>query len=319
MTNFFANKSFITIFTPTYNRASLLPRLFDSLKRQTIFDFEWLIVDDGSSDETDRVVQNLCSLSFVPFRIRYYKKENGGKHTAINYGVNRALGELFFIADSDDILPPDALQTVLTVWNEVRANSRYAGICGLDGKMDDGSIIGSGISGSSKSDEMSLTNNRKLRYVDGTNIEVRFGMGVSGDMKEVFKTSILKEFPFPEIPNENFCPEVLVWNRIGIKYKLRYINCVIYLVEYQKEGITSSITKTRMNNPIATMMTYQEMTQYDIPMKWKIKAAINYWRFKECLKGRKNTGITPPSISWYWRLLWPLGWILHLRDVVTIK
>ncbi|MGI6223221.1 MAG: glycosyltransferase family 2 protein [Prevotella sp.] len=99
-----------SIFTPTYNRSKLLPRLFESLLRQNLKDFEWLIVDDGSTDETHTIIENFMRHSYFP--IRYFFKENGGKHRAINYGVKNAEGELFFIADSDDLLLPNSLQIV---------------------------------------------------------------------------------------------------------------------------------------------------------------------------------------------------------------
>ena len=130
-------------------------------------------------------------------------------------------------------------------------------------------------------------------------------------MKEVFRTSVLREFPFPEIKGERFCPEVLVWNRIASKYKLRHINKIIYLVEYQQDGITSAITRSRMNSPIASTMTYAEMLDYNISLKWKIRSAINYWRFKYCIK---NKSLKASTVKWYWRLFQLVGLLMHLKD-----
>ena len=130
-------------------------------------------------------------------------------------------------------------------------------------------------------------------------------------MKEVFRTSVIKEFPFPEINGERFCPEALVWNRIARKYKLRYFNKVIYKVEYQSEGLTSNIIKARMNSPIASMMCYAEMNQLDIPIKDKLKAAINYWRFRLCYHGN----VSCPKLPTIWNCAAPLGLLLHFKDV----
>ena len=130
-------------------------------------------------------------------------------------------------------------------------------------------------------------------------------------MKEVFRTSVLREFPFPEIKGERFCPEVLVWNRIASKYKLRHINKIIYLVEYQQDGITSAITRSRMNSPIASTMTYAEMLDYNISLKWKIRSAINYWRFKYCIT---NKSLKAPKVKWYWKVFQIVGLIMHLKD-----
>lgn len=309
----------ITIFTPTYNRASLLPRLFESIMQQNVRDIEWIIVDDGSTDNTEMVVKGFLAPELATFPIKYYRKTNGGKHTAINYGVNKAQGELFFIVDSDDILPAGAIRTVRNVWDEVKHQQEYGGVCGLDGNMKTGTIIGSGIPNDSQSSTMSLADGSHIRYIDGNNMAIRFDRGVAGDMKEIYRTSVLKEFPFPEIPNERFCPEVLVWNRIGTKYKLRYFHHVIYLAEYQADGVTAGITKARRNSPIATMMTYQEMTEYDIPFKWKARSAINYWRFGVCAFKRLKFKIGSPTIHAKWFIFIPVGIIYYFIDTYRLR
>lgn len=297
----------ITVFTPTYNRAHLLPRLFESLCKQTFKDFEWVIVDDGSVDDTKEVVDKFLVHSFqflddsdkASFPIRYFYQENGGKHRAINRGVKEAKGELFFIADSDDILPPDALETVAGIYKEIKDDTSFAGVCGLDGTFE-GKVIGSGL---------------PQDVIDDTSIAVRFKLGVTGDMKEVFRTDVLKEFPFPEIEGERFCPEVLVWNRIATKYKLRYFNQIIYWAEYQNDGITSGIVRARMKSPIASMMTYAEMAEYNnVPFIARVKSAINYWRFRFCSDNKK-----PPKLSWLYHWTMPLGLFFHLLDERKLK
>lgn len=151
--------------------------------------------------------------------------------------------------------------------------------------------------------------------IDTSSLNLRMKLGVTGDMKEVFKTSVLREFPFPEIEGERFCPEVLVWNRIAQRYKLRVINQPIYQVEYQKEGLTSNIVRIRMQSPVASMMTYQEMTTYDIPLSEKVKAAINYWRFWYCRKD----GVDYPKLKAMWKWAKPLGMLMHARDVRNVR
>lgn len=302
----------ITVFTPTYNRGNLLNRLYQSLCRQNYKEFEWIIVDDGSLDDTSSIVNIIqdkhpCG----DFSILYYKKENGGKHTAVNTGVQKAHGDLFFIADSDDILPPNALQTVAEVWEQTKYNNSIGGICGFDGDINDGSIIGTGFPKEVHLLNIELSYHISIGYIDATTRDVRFKLKVDGDMKEVFRTSVLREFPFPEIKGERFCPEVLVWNRIASKYKLRHINKIIYLVEYQQDGITSAITKSRMNSPIASTMTYAEMLDYNISLKWKIRSAINYWRFKYCIT---NKSLKAPKVKWYWKAFQLIGLIMHLKD-----
>ena len=287
----------ITVFTPTYNRAHLLPRVYESLCKQTFRDFEWVIVDDGSVDNTKGLSLSLPKREGTFFSIRYFYQENGGKHRAINRGVKEARGELFFIVDSDDMLPPDALETVAKAYEGIRDDCSFAGVCGLDGTFE-GKVIGSGL---------------PTEVIDDTSIAVRFKYGVTGDMKEVFRTSVLKEFPFPEIDGERFCPEMLVWNRIATRYKLRYFNRVIYLAEYQADGLTSGIVKVRMKSPVATMMTYAEMTEYPVSFKVKVKAAINYWRFRCCLQNGNDNGNYPKLRGW-WNWVMPGGMVMHGMD-----
>ena len=286
---------FITILTPTYNRASLLPRLFDSLLRQTNKDFEWIVVDDGSTDDTREVVANLKEKCGGAFPMRYVYKANGGKHMAINIGAERARGELLFIADSDDLLIDDALETVANSWHDISDDKSFAGIAGLDITMDTREVIGSGL---------------PQEHIDCNAIDIRYRHHVTGDMKEVFRTEVLREFPFPEFAGERFCPEQLVWFRMARRYRLRYINKPIYIADYQPDGITAGITRARMRNPSASMLTYAELTECPVPFLVKVKAAINFWRFWHC---RTATSVVPRvALRWHW--LRPMGWMMHVRD-----
>ena len=214
-------------------------------------------------------------------------------------GVNVAEGELFFILDSDDELPRDSVRIVCEEWEKVNNNPLIAGVAGLDINKKDNTIIGSGL---------------PLNEIDCNAMDIRFRYKVKGDLKEVFRTSVLKEFPFPEIQGERFCPEQLVWFRIAQKYKLHYFNKPVYLAEYQENGLSSQITKARMNSPIASMMTYAELNRYDVPLKEKAKAAINYWRFRLCCGW--DGKIISPRIGGLWNALAPIGVLMHLKDLM---
>lgn len=284
----------ITVFTPTYNRAKLLPRLFQSLIRQKNNSFEWLVVDDGSTDETESVMMQIMDGKHG-FPIRYVKTSNGGKHRAVNRGVKEAKGELFFIADSDDQLTDDALNVVVDTYEKVRGNPIIGGVCGLD-CQDDGTIIGSGLPQS---------------FLDCTSVDIRYKYYVKGDLKEVFLTRVLREFPMPEIEGEFFSPEALTWYRIAKKYQLRFINHPIYIVEYQPDGLSSRILRLRMQSPVASMLTYKEMLDFkEIYLLRKCELAINYYRFRLCAKVRDV-----PSLSWKWYWAAPIGWLAHKRDL----
>lgn len=290
---------FISILTPTYNRGKLLLPLYESLKNLTFEDFEWLIVDDGSEDDTEQYALSWIAhnIQNAEFPIRYIKKSNGGKHTAINRGVREANGELILILDSDDTLPEDSLATIAQYYEQCKGYKDCAGVCGLMAHHD-GQLIGTGF----PKDPM-YESALQFRYAEKGN--------VTGDLLEVYKTSVMREFSFPEIENEKFCPESLVWNRIANKYKLFCFNKVIYYRDYLEGGLTSKIVRIRMNSPIASTMTYAEMLDYNISLKWKIRSAINYWRFKYCIK---NKSLKAPAVKWYWKAFQIIGLIMHLRD-----
>ena len=156
----------ITVLTPTFNRASLLPRLYKSLCKQTYRDFEWLVIDDGSSDHTKEILDQFVEENKIS--IRYYYKTNGGKHTAINLGLDVAKGEIFFIADSDDVLLPDSLSIVNAKFTAIMNDKTFAGVCGLDVDFK-GNIVGSGLPKS---------------VIDSNSTEIRSTYHVKGDNKD---------------------------------------------------------------------------------------------------------------------------------------
>lgn len=282
----------LTIFTPSYNRAYILPNLFQSLQRQTCKDFEWLIVDDGSSDDTEHVVKSWLGENSI--EIRYIKQANGGKHRAINTGVQYARGELFFIVDSDDYLTDDAVEKILFYYDEVRNNETFGGICGMRA-FSNGNRIGGEL-------------NFKIK--DCSPFELRNKWHIRGDMAEIVKTKVFREYTFPSIGGEKFCPEALVWDRMSEKYKFRYFNENIYVCEYLEDGLTSSMTRIRMKSPQYAMLYYSERYHRQLCLYEKIKAAINYWRFRACYKGRVESNVVGWGV-----LLKPIGIIYHLIDL----
>ncbi|MBO5889770.1 MAG: glycosyltransferase family 2 protein, partial [Clostridia bacterium] len=120
----------ITIFTPTYNRCDLLMKLYESIKNQTVKDIEWIIVDDGSSDDTPNIIDNLIKEE-NEFEIKYFYKENHGRHTAINRGVEEASGEYFMLVDSDDFLPSNAVENILKMFKKIEGKENFACVAGL--------------------------------------------------------------------------------------------------------------------------------------------------------------------------------------------
>lgn len=264
----------ITILTPTYNRKDLLSRVFESLCNQSCFDFEWLIVDDGSTDGTEQLVETKFKKPSSIFDIRYFKKENGGKHTAVNVGVKNAKGDYIVILDSDDELTSDAIEIISKYSVDIKKQEILGGMAFLM-KHKNGKLINK-----YNKDIFASHNNYTIKYIDTSTIDIRYKYHVTGDICEVFKTNILRKFPFPEIKGEKFCPEVLVWNRIGQKYKLRYFEKVIYKRDYLNGGLTSKMVLIRRQSPTMACMCYKEMMHLQIPVIYKLKAMLNFLRYK---------------------------------------
>ena len=312
----------VTVLTPTYNRGDLLSRCHDSLCRQSNKDFEWIVVDDGSTDETETRVKSwmvdiICidnytfsgKSGFGGFDMLYLKKSNGGKHRALNLGIQKAHGELTLILDSDDYLTDNCIELIGKIWGFIKKDNQLGGI-GARKAYFDGRIIG---------DVTFKTT------IDASRFEYRYRHGTKGDLCEIFLTHLLLATPFPEIDGEKFCPESLVWNRISKQHIFRYVTDVVYHCEYLKDGLTNQNIKIRMDSPIASMITYSELTKYDIPFLQRAKAAINYHRFSLCRDRKRpvrgtdmNKPVTLPTISRWWCWTKPLGWLMHRNDLKIV-
>jgi glycosyltransferase involved in cell wall biosynthesis len=201
-------KYLFTVFTPSYNRARTLPRVYQSLQRQTFHNFEWLIVDDGSSDDTRSLVKAWQAESNFP--IRYIYQENQGKPAAFNHGVREAHGELFLTLDSDDECVPEALERFNFHWDSIPANVKphFSAVTVLC-KDQNGKLVGDKF---------------PKDVFDSDTIEVTFKYGVDGEKWGFQRTDVLKQFPFPSIPNAKFISESVVWFDLSRKYKTRYVN-----------------------------------------------------------------------------------------------
>lgn len=219
------SSNFITIFTPAYNRAHLLQRLYDSLLIQTYKNFEWLIVDDGSTDNTKQIVDKFIEENKL--QIKYIYKDNGGKHTAINTGVQQANFDLFLIVDSDDFLPENAVSITFKAWQNVKDNSKVCGIIGLS-QFTNGKIIG----------DKFLQENWQIPFVD-----YYLKYKLRGDKSVAFKTEILKKYPFPEKQGIKLVIEAVVWEEMSKKYDVICVNKVLQYVEYLENGLSDSFYK----------------------------------------------------------------------------
>lgn len=252
----------VTVFTATYNRMNLLKKLYDSLVKQTNKNFEWIIVDDGSTDDTSTVVQKFLSENELD--ISYIYQENGGKHRAINHGLDLARGELFFIVDSDDSLTDDAIEKIFNNYSGIAFDKSFAGVAFNKG-FSKKRIVGETFEGT---------------YIDCDNLH-RAKHNILGDKAEVYRTDILKEIKFPEIEGENFMSEVVLWNEVARRgYKLRWFNEIIYLCDYLEDGLTKNSEKILFNNPVAHQMMTKELLQIDFTLKRKFGMIYNYHKIR---------------------------------------
>ncbi len=268
-------KPFVTIFTPTYNRAYILKRLYGSLLIQTNTNFEWLIVDDGSSDETESLVQEFIGDNKHTFDIRYYKKKNEGKHIAINLGVKEARGVLFFIVDSDDALQENAIEKIIEEEKTIENKEQFAGVAGLKGNLL-GEPIKSPTEVYTKKELDTL-----IEQKDATSIEYRYKYKISGDRAEVVYTDLMRKIPFPKIGNEKFMEESYLWMSISkMNLKFRWFNSVIYLCEYMQDGLTNNMREiVKKNWKTHCFCANYDLTIKEIPIKIRARECIRYYRY----------------------------------------
>ena len=219
----------ITVFTPTFNRAHTLGRLHASLLAQKSERFEWLVVDDGSTDDTQELLARLARSS--PFVVRVITQENAGKHTAHNRAVSIAAGELTIVLDSDDELVPGALETLWSEWRGISESERggYSGIA-ANSVDEDGRIIG-----------RPFPRDR----IDGHFLELVADGTLVGDKLPCYRTDVLRSFPFPSEARGESIPEGTVWSRIGFHYLLRCVNRTVLLVHRPGDDANSLMSRVK--------------------------------------------------------------------------
>jgi len=289
----------ITVFTPTYNRAYIIETLYRSLQRQRFTDFEWLVVDDGSSDETQALFSGWCQED-NPFPIRYFKQENGGKCRAINRGLENAQGELFFTVDSDDYLTDDALEKVARWEAELPKDQKF---CGFAGNLGTG---------------LKETPNPLFEgaYFDG-NVFDRYGV-VKGERAFAFYTDVHRRYRYPEFPGEKFMTEAVAWNRMAHDgYNMRFYNDIICIYRYQPDGLTQAGFQIFLDNPHGTGVFFHEKAKF---LKYSFKEKIGMWygftcdAMDRCTDAQISEYIDMPQ----W-LVPPMRWLHAFIQVIRRK
>ena len=287
----------VTVFTPVYNRERSIRDVYESLCAQTCKDFEWLVINDGSSDGTDAILDDVVKRHDNSFPIHYVKKENEGLNRTINRGLDLAQGTLFMRLDSDDTALPDAVENIVANYGKIADRPDLCAIAfyPLDAK---GNRVG-----------MHPFDNDFI--TDFTAYRDKYG--ATGDRSEVMKVDVFRKFKFPEYPGEKFCAEGLVWNRIARKYNCLYINKPLYQKGDADDTITADVYNHLKRNCQATTQYYLEiMTDERCSFKYRWINAVKYYRYAFFAKRPIFKGI-PLSLALFGL---PVGLLVVVYDKI---
>lgn len=260
----------ITLFTPAYNRAATLPRLYEAIKRQTFRDFEWIIIDDGSEDDTRAVVEQFIAEDDRP-PIIYRFQQNQGKHNATNAAVKLARGALFVTIDSDDSMTDNALETLVDEWKALpdADKPRYKGIscrtCAPDGVRNGSPLPQSPL--------------------DCSDLDLRFKYKVTGELWGMTQTEILRQNPYPAVEGLHFYPENIYWDNMGRRYLTRFIDVPLRVyINDQQNALTDKRNSAHSETYYMRLHFLNECMDY---FRYKpaffMKQALGLWR-----DGRKS-------------------------------
>ncbi|MEK3725218.1 glycosyltransferase family 2 protein [Paenibacillus sp. FSL H8-0034] len=265
----------LTVFTPTYNRAYCLHICYESLKRQTIPDFTWLIIDDGSTDHTKELVESWMSEKAV--QIRYHWQHNQGMHGAHNTAYELIDTELNVCIDSDDYMPDDAVEKILRFWDQ-HGSDKVSGLIGLD-SYTDGRIIGSRLPDHLKCSTLFDLNNRQH---------------VTGDKKLVYRTELTKQYPYPLFNNEKYVGLAYKYYMLDQQYEMLLMNEVICCVDYLPDGSSMNMLSQYLRNPRGFAFYRRELMKHPFAgLLFKFRQSIHYVSSSLISKNRRFMSETP--------------------------
>lgn len=287
-----SSKPMLTVFTPAYNRAYTLHLCYESLKRQKCKDFMWLIVDDGSSDNTRELVESWINEAELP--IQYVYQENQGMHGAHNTAYKHIETELNVCIDSDDYLADDAVEKITTFWRKEGSN-RYAGIIGLDA-YHNGEVIGTLLPSDMKDSPF-------------TDLYVKHN--VKGDKKIVYRTELAQKVaPYPLFPGEKYCPLSYKYVLIDQEQPLLILNHVLCYVEYLADGSSLNIINQYRKNPQGFAFFRKTAMAYSPTYKDRLREATHYVSSSIMLRNGRFLVESPRKLTTL--LAIPLGIMLYL-------
>ncbi|MFH6769250.1 glycosyltransferase family 2 protein [Gaetbulibacter aquiaggeris] len=290
----------ITVFTPAYNRAYCLDQCYQSLLRQTKNDFIWLIIDDGSTDNTKELVQSWINENKI--EINYYYQKNQGMHGAHNAAYRLIKTKLNTCIDSDDFMPDDAIEKILDNWEKIKNYNKFAGLVGLDAN-NNGKIIGSKMPNDLNETTLS---------------EIYEKHGVKGDKKLVLRTEIVKKYPpYPIFEGERFVPLGYLYKLIDQDYKLFPINEVLCIVEYLEDGSSRNMLKQYRRHPQGFAFSRKNRMLLATNFKEVFKNAIHYVSSSMFIKNGRFLQESPKKMVTF--LAIPFGVLLNIYIRIKTK
>ena len=289
----------LTVFTPAYNRAHTLPRTYQSLVEQECKDFVWMIIDDGSTDNTSELVKEWINRN-NGFEIRYIYKENGGMHTAHNVAYENIDTELNVCIDSDDAMAKDAVRKILDKWEVVREKG-YAGIIGLDADFSN-NIIGKGFPSELKE----------------TTVIGYYNNGGSGDKKLVYRTDIINQYPpYPVFEGEKYVALAYKYRLIDQQYKMAVLDEILCNVEYQSDGSSMNMLKQYLKNPKGFAFWRKICMEYTDSKKRLFMECIHYVSSSIICKNKYFISESPKKCMTF--LAIPFGILLTIYIKKNVK
>lgn len=292
------SKPLITVFTPAYNRAYTLHLCYESLVRQTCKNFKWLIIDDGSTDNTKELVDSWMQKD-NGFKIKYIYKENGGMHTAHNVAYENIDTELNVCIDSDDYMPDNAIEKIVDKWNTSK-NEKYAGIVALD-VYNNEEIIGK-----------KLPNRQSIKLSD------YYSNGGKGDKKLIYRTEVINKYPqYPVFEGEKYVSLGYKYLLIDQDYDLLILNEPVCVVEYMEDGSSKNMYKQYLKNPQGFAFLRKVHMKYDKTLKRKFITCVHYVSSSFILKNKKFLKESPAKLMTMISI--PFGFVLYKLIIFKCK
>lgn len=283
----------VTVVTPTYNRAHTLKNCYESLKKQSCKAFKWLVIDDGSVDRTEDLVNEWIRENNI--NILYYKKDNGGKASALNYALDMIDTEYMVCLDSDDIFNDKAIEIAIAKLEEIRLNDRYCGILALRTSMDNNVLGGKEIP----------SNVKEITLID---IENKYK--IRSELICFYKTSIISKFRFPKIEGEKFISPAYLEYEMSKSYKYVAVRDRICYCEYLEDGLTKNKKKIIQNNPIGYTIVKKQSFELATDAVRKIKHGVMYTC--GCILSKNTYETKKYSDRVLLIICYPFGWLIYL-------